>query len=270
MKKVLTIAGSDSGAGAGVQADLKVFAARGVYGTCAITALTAQNTLGVDAIKVIDPDFVAKQIDSVMQDIGADIWKTGMLVNEKIINIVIKKAKEYKIEKIIVDPVMISTNGNYLLEYDANKALINNLIPKSYLLTPNSIETEVITQIKINNVNDAEKAAKKIYHMGAKNVLVKGGHIPDENNAIDILYNGKDIIKISSPRIKSMNTHGTGCSYASSIAAEIAKGNDLETSIRISKEYITNAIIFAKDFRIGSGHGPLNLFFQHTIKKNPK
>ncbi|MBY9006013.1 MAG: bifunctional hydroxymethylpyrimidine kinase/phosphomethylpyrimidine kinase [Candidatus Lokiarchaeota archaeon] len=262
MKKVLTIAGSDSGCGAGIQADLKVFAARGVYGICAITALTAQNTLGIDGIEVVNSNFVAKQIDSVMRDISADVWKTGMLANKRIINVVIDKVKEYNIEKLIIDPVMIAKSGDFLLKEESIDTLINNLIPLAYLITPNSYEAEAISKIKINNLNNAKEAAKKIYNMGAKNVLVKGGHIPNIKDAIDILYNGEEIIIISSPRIKSKNTHGTGCTYASSIAAEIAKGKDIESAIRISKEYITNAIISAKNLKIGNGHGPLDHFFQ--------
>ena len=262
---MLTIAGSDSGGGAGIQADLKTFAARGVYGMSAITAITAQNTLGVDAIYMIDANFVAKQIDSVMNDFGADAWKTGMLVNDEIIKIVSKKVVEYNIEKLIVDPVMVAKGGDLLLRKEANYALIENLIPLAYIITPNHHEAEVITNMKINNLIDAEDGAKLIYKMGAKNVLIKGGHIPNIKDAIDILYDGKDITQIKAPRIETKNTHGTGCTYASSIAAEIAKGNDVKTAINISKEYLTKAILSAKNLELGKGHGPLNHFSHFSL-----
>jgi len=261
IKKVLTIAGSDSGGGAGIQADLKSFAARGVYGTCAITALTAQNTLSVDGIFIIRADFVGKQIDSVMNDIGADAWKTGMLVNDEIIKVVSEKTIEYNMEKLIIDPVMVAKSGDFLLQKEAINALKTKLIPLAYIITPNHHEAEVITKKKINNLIDTEKAAKLIYNMGAKNVLIKGGHIPHIKDAIDILYDGNEISQISAERIDTKNTHGTGCTYASLIAAEIAKGKSVKSAVHNAKIYLTDAILSAKNLKIGKGHGPLNHFF---------
>lgn len=261
MKKVLTIAGSDSGGGAGIQADLKSFAARGVYGMSAITALTAQNTIGVQAIFEISADFVAKQIDSVMSDIGADAWKTGMLSNAEIIHVVVNKTKQYNIQKLIVDPVMVAKSGDSLLRTEAQEALIKQLLPLSYILTPNHHEAEVLTGEEIKNLKEAEQAAIQIHKMGAANVVVKGGHIPGISEAIDVLYDGKKITHISAPRLDTENTHGTGCTYASSIAAEIAKGKDFIEAVRIAKEYITEAIRSAIHLGIGNGHGPLNHFF---------
>jgi hydroxymethylpyrimidine/phosphomethylpyrimidine kinase len=260
MEKVLTIAGSDSGGGAGIQADLKAFAARGVYGMSAITALTAQNTKGVQGIFEIDAEFVGKQIDSVMNDIGADAWKTGMLANTEIIEIVAEKCQKYSVQNFIVDPVMVSRSGDSLLKKSAQETLINELIPLAYVLTPNHYEAEVIIDQKINNLNDAKKAAKKIHEIGAQNVVVKGGHIPGIKDAIDVLFDGTSITEIKSPRIKTQNTHGTGCTYASTIAAEIAKGNDVIKSVQIAKNYLTTLLRSSVNFEIGAGHGPLNHF----------
>ncbi|TFF63680.1 MAG: bifunctional hydroxymethylpyrimidine kinase/phosphomethylpyrimidine kinase [Promethearchaeota archaeon] len=261
MKKVLTIAGSDSGGGAGIQADLKAFAARGVYGMTAITSLTAQNTIGVQGIFDITPDFVAQQIDSVMNDLGADAWKTGMLSNAEIIGIVVNKTKEYEMDKLIVDPVMVAKSGDPLLQRDARDILIEKLLPLSFIITPNRYEAEVLINSPIKNLKDAESAAIKIYEMGAKNVIVKGGHIPEISRAIDILYDGKEIVQVSASRIETKNTHGTGCTYASSIAAEIAKGNDFVKAVKIAKKYLTQAIKEGSKWNIGKGHGPLNHFF---------
>ncbi|TXT63924.1 MAG: Hydroxymethylpyrimidine/phosphomethylpyrimidine kinase [Promethearchaeota archaeon] len=227
----------------------------------AITALTAQNTLGVQGIFEVSPEFVAQQIDSVMSDIGADAWKTGMLSNAEIISVVVNKTKEYKMEKLVVDPVMVAKGGDSLLQKQAQIILINKLLPLSFIITPNHHEAEVLTGLKINNLDDAEKAAMKIHEMGAENIIIKGGHIPTISDAIDVLYDGNQIIHISSPRIDTKNTHGTGCTYASSIAAEVAKGNDFVNAVKIAKKYITKAIRNAVDLHIGKGHGPLNHFY---------
>lgn len=228
----------------------------------AITALTAQNTIGVQGIFEVSPEFVAKQIDSVMNDIGADAWKTGMLSNAKIISIVADKTKEYKIEKLVVDPVMVAKSGDSLLRKEAQETLIYELLPLSYIITPNHHEAEVLTDKKINNLKNAEEAAIKIHEMGAQNVVVKGGHIPGISEAIDVLYDGQRITHISAPRIDTKNTHGTGCTYGSSIAAEVAKGNGFIKAVKIAKEYITKAIESATNLNIGKGHGPLNHFYK--------
>ncbi|MFX0027596.1 MAG: bifunctional hydroxymethylpyrimidine kinase/phosphomethylpyrimidine kinase [Candidatus Hermodarchaeota archaeon] len=258
MKKVLTIAGSDSGGGAGIQADLKTFSALGVFGMSAITALTAQNTTGVQGIYEIDPNFVGKQIDSVMSDIGADAWKTGMLANEEIIKIVADRARKYSVEFLVIDPVMVAKGGDHLLKPKASKALILELIPLACVITPNHYEAQVITDMEIKNLIDAREAAKKIHSLGAKNVVIKGGHLPDKGNAIDILYDGKIFTEFHAARIESKNTHGTGCTFASAIAAELAKDHKIKKAVHIAKAYLTAAIIKAEKLNIGKGYGPTN------------
>ena len=258
MKKVLTIAGSDSGGGAGIQADLKTFSARGVYGMSAITALTAQNTMGIQGVYEIDPSFVGKQIDSVMSDIGADAWKIGMLVNANIIRVVAERARKYNIELLVIDPVMIAKGGDPLLEPEAIKALILELIPLAFVITPNLHEAYTLTDVTIENIVDAKEAARKIYNMGAKNVIIKGGHMPIEEKSIDLLYDGRTFIEFHAPRINTKNTHGTGCTFASAIAAELAKGSDIKKAVHIAKAYLTAAIQMADDQNIGQGHGPTN------------
>ncbi len=258
MKKVLTIAGSDSGGGAGIQADLKTFSARGVYGMSAITALTAQNTMGVQRVYEMDPSFVGEQIDSVMSDIGADTWKTGMLANTEIIRIVANRARKYNIKLLVTDPVMIAKNGDHLLKPAANDALISELVPLAYVITPNHHEAQTLTKINIENLTDAREAAQEIHNQGAQNVVIKGGHLPDIQYAIDILYDGNNFTEFHAPRINTKNTHGTGCTFASAIAAELAKGNDVKSAVHIAKAYLTAAIQKADSLRIGKGHGPTN------------
>ncbi|MFX0039415.1 MAG: bifunctional hydroxymethylpyrimidine kinase/phosphomethylpyrimidine kinase [Promethearchaeota archaeon] len=268
MKKVLTIAGSDSGGGAGIQADLKTFSALGVFGMSAITALTAQNTIGVQGIFEIDPEFVGKQIDSVMNDIGADAWKTGMLSNAEIIQIVADRASFYNIELLIVDPVMVAKSGHSLLNSKANSTLILKLIPIAYLITPNLHEAQILTDMEINNKNDVQESAIKIFEMGAKNVVIKGGHLHEVNESIDTLYDGRKFIEFRSPRIKTNNTHGTGCTFASAIAAELAKGKDVKNAVHIAKAYLTTAIQRADNLLIGKGYGPTDHSQGNEVKPN--
>jgi len=260
MKTVLTIAGSDSSGGAGIQADIKTFFARGVYGMSAITALTAQNTVGVQGIFDISSNFVALEIDSLMSDIEARIWKTGMLTNKKIINIVIKKITQYKIRRLVLDPVMITKSGDKLLKKSAYNELINKLIPLAYVITPNKFEAEILSGIKINNLKDVKKAAYKIYLLGAKNVIIKGGHLNNYSYSKDTLFDGKEYFFYSSKRIITTSTHGTGCTFASAIAAELAKKDDLKKAISIAKIYITKTIKAGKKLNLGRGSGPLNHF----------
>lgn len=259
MKKVLTIAGSDSGGGAGIQADLKTFSARGVFGMSAITALTAQNTLGVQGVYEIDATFVESQIDSVMKDIGADMWKTGMLANKHIVETVAKCARKYEVP-IVVDPVMLARGGDPLLKLNAVETYKTKLFPLTFILTPNRKEAEFISGELIEDLEDTKQVAKIIHKFGPRNVLIKGGHINTENEAIDVLYDGKEFTEFHSKRINTKNTHGTGCTYASAIAAEIAKGNDVKHAIHIAKAYITAAIMKADELQIGKGHGPTNHF----------
>jgi len=266
MKKVLTIAGSDSGGGAGIQADLKSFSARGVFGMSVITALTAQNTIGVQGVFEVDPTFVGKQIDSVMTDIGADAWKTGMLSNAEIIKVVANRASHYNVKLLIVDPVMVAKSGDQLLQAEANSTLISQLVPLAYVITPNLHEAHALTGIEIKNINDAQESAVKIYEMGAKNVVVKGGHLPNVNDSIDVLYDGKKFTEFRVPRINTTNTHGTGCTFASALAAELAKGNNIKNAVHIAKAYLTHAIQRADDLHIGKGHGPTDHSLGSEVK----
>ncbi|MEA3377868.1 MAG: bifunctional hydroxymethylpyrimidine kinase/phosphomethylpyrimidine kinase [Chloroflexota bacterium] len=265
MKKVLTIAGSDSGGGAGMQADLKAFAARGVYGMSALTAITAQNTVGVQGVFELPADFVGQQIDSVMSDIGADAWKTGMLSNGEIIQVLADRARRYEIACLVVDPVMVAKSGDALLHREAREALIEELVPLSFVITPNHYEAEVLTGLQIETVADMREAAKAIHGMGARNAVVKGGHLPGSSGAIDVLYDGQEITEFEAPRVDTPNTHGTGCTYASSIAAELAKGHPVREAVGTAKAYLTAALQAAVDLEIGQGHGPLNHFLGRQV-----
>ena len=253
--KILTIAGSDSGGGAGIQADLKTFAATGSYGASVITAVTAQNTIGVQGIQEINIDLIAQQIDSVCQDIQPSTVKTGMLFSNEIINLVSDKSLEYSWRYLIVDPVIVSTSGHKLLQDEAVNSYIEKLLPISYLTTPNRFEAEYLTGIRINDLDSMAEAAKIIYSHGVKNVIIKGGHL-DNKKATDILYDGNIFLDISLDRINSVNTHGTGCSFSSAIASFIAHGNDLDEAFRLAKNYVWKGI--KKSYSIGQGNGPIN------------
>jgi len=250
----LTIAGSDSGGGAGIQADLKTFQAFSVFGVSAITSITSQNTVGVRSVQDIDPDIVGDQIDMIMEDMGCNAAKTGMVSNIKIIETIAGRVKKYNIDKLVIDPVMVSKSGDRLLKKEAENILIKKLLPLSYLITPNVHEAEIISGIKISGIEDAKKAAKKIADLGVYNILMKGGHLK-EDKAIDILYSDKKYTVIESERIDSQNTHGTGCTLSSAITAALAQDNNLVDAVHIAKEYVTRAIKNAPD--IGKGFGPL-------------
>ncbi|MBD3179228.1 MAG: bifunctional hydroxymethylpyrimidine kinase/phosphomethylpyrimidine kinase [Candidatus Latescibacteria bacterium] len=250
----MTVAGSDSGGGAGVQADLKTFQAFNVFGVSALTSITSQNTNGVRSIQDISPDIVADQIDMIMEDMGCDAAKTGMVSSEEIIEIIAGRVEKHKIEKLVVDPVMVAKSGDRLLKKEAEKTLIDKLIPLSFLVTPNAEEAGIIAGMKIGSVETAREAAAKIASMGAGGVLVKGGHL-EEDRAVDILYNDGKYTLFESEWFDSKNTHGTGCTLSSAITASLARGENLENSVRIAKDYISRAIENAPD--IGKGHGPL-------------
>lgn len=256
--RVLTIAGSDSGGGAGIQADLKAFAAHRVHGSSAITAVTAQNTLSVTDALAMPPSLVANQIDAVIADIGADAVKTGMLPNAAVINVVADKAREHRVSALVVDPVMVTSGGDRLLEDDAVSAAIEALLPLALLVTPNTREAAVLTGGEVRTLDDMRRAAKTLaQETGARNVLVKGGHL--DGPATDVLYDGADFTEFTAPRIHTTSNHGTGCTLASSIAANLALGASLPDAVAKSKEYVTNAIRSAVP--IGGGHGPLNHFY---------
>jgi hydroxymethylpyrimidine/phosphomethylpyrimidine kinase len=254
MKRILTIAGSDSGGGAGIQADLKAITLLGGYGMSVITALTAQNTVGVQAIHEVPASFVEKQIDSVLSDIGVDAVKTGMLANEEIIEVVAKKIKQYKVGKVVVDPVMISKSGASLLRMDAQEALIKKMIPLAWVVTPNLMEASALTGIKVCSLEGMKKAAYQIYKLGAKHVVVKGGHL--KGMAIDLLYDGKNFSEMGGARIDTKNTHGTGCTFASAIATLLARGEPISEAVKKAKRFINIAI--QASLNLGKGTGPTN------------
>ena len=254
--RVLTIAGSDSGGGAGIQADLKTFCAFGVYGMSVITAATAQNTLRVNGVEPLSPDFVSLQFESILSDIGVDAVKTGMLFSADIIDRVAQKLKENKILHVVVDPVMVAKGGDRLLQASAVEMLKNYLIPQASLVTPNIPEAEVLAEMTIETNSHVMEAALKIHKLGCKAVLIKGGHLPGD--ATDVLFDGDHFWSFEEKRIDSRNTHGTGCTYSSAIAANLAKGHSLKEAVTISKAFITEAIRQA--FNLGKGHGPLNHF----------
>ena len=262
--KVLTIAGSDSGGGAGIQADIKTITALGGYATTVITALTAQNTLGVQSIFEIPASFVGQQIDAIVTDIGTDAVKTGMLLNKGIVDVVSLKIKEHNIKHVVVDPVMISKNKKRLLSADAVNALTSKLFPLSLVVTPNVPEAEYISGINIKTPSDAEKAAKYIHQLGPAYVLIKGGHagkswdMKNEGKVVDILYDGKSFEYIEGEYIPTKNTHGTGCTYASAIATCLAKGFGLKEAVVQAKEFVTASI--RKSFNPGKGYGTLDQF----------
>ena len=258
MKRALTIAGSDSGGGAGIQADLKTFAARGVFGMSAITALTAQNTLGVQGVFEIPPEFVALQIDAVVTDIGVDAVKTGMLSSAAIIAAIAAKIKEHHLSPLVVDPVMVAKGGDHLLRDDARQALIEDLLPLATVVTPNLHEAHVLCGFEIQNLEEMRRAAQVIYGFGAGNVVVKGGHLPAESDAIDLLYDGHSFLEFRAARIHTHNDHGTGCTFASAIAAELAKDHPVADAVRIAKEYLTGVLRASASLQTGHGHGPMN------------
>lgn len=258
--RALTIAGSDSGGGAGIQADLKTFTALRVFGMSAITSVTAQNTNSVLGINNLSPEFIELQIDAVVKDIGVDAVKIGMLSTKEIINSVATKIKEYGLKNIVLDPVMVAKGGESLLNPDAEETLVQELLPHATVLTPNIPEAEVISGLKILSVDDMKTAAQKIRTFGPDNVLLKGGHLDKSIDAVDILYDGTDFFEFKTLRIDTKNTHGTGCTYSAAICAGLAKGFSILEAVKEAKNYVTFAI--ENSFDIGKGHGPLNHFWK--------
>jgi hydroxymethylpyrimidine/phosphomethylpyrimidine kinase len=252
---VLTIAGSDPSGGAGIQADLKTYAALGVYGMAALTALTSQNTREVTGIHEVPADFVALQIDTVFADVTPDAVKTGMLATADIIRVVAGKAREHGFRNLVVDPVMVAKSGDRLLRDDAVNALREDLIPIAHVLTPNLPEAGDILGRPVRNVNEMRDAAREIHALGAANVVVKGGHLPGDS-VTDILFDGADFQEFTSERVQTKNTHGTGCTLASAIAAYLARGETIPEAVRQAREYLTQALRHAYD--VGHGHGPVH------------
>jgi hydroxymethylpyrimidine/phosphomethylpyrimidine kinase len=259
MFRALTIAGSDTCGGAGIQADLKAFSANGVYGMSVITAVTAQNTMGVFGIQDISPEMIESQIDIIFDDIRVDAIKIGMVSKIESIKAISKSLRKIdRLPVIVLDPVMISKSGFNLLSRDAKDTLVKELFPLATLITPNLPEAEEILGIKIETLDDMKEAALKLKELGPKAVLVKGGHL--EGEATDLLFDGKDFVVFQQERINTTHTHGTGCTLSSTIAANLAKNMDIEEAVRSGKKYITCAI--KHGFELGKGVGPTNHFYE--------
>jgi hydroxymethylpyrimidine/phosphomethylpyrimidine kinase len=250
----MTIAGSDPSGGAGLQADLKTFHQFGVYGTSVVTLLTVQNTISVDDVRQLDPDFVVAQLHAVLSDIPPHAAKTGALGNGKLTAAVAECARQFSFP-LIVDPVMISKHGARLMDEDAIAVLREELLPCAYLVTPNLPEAEVLTDMKVGDVSAMEVAARKIADLGVENVLIKGGHLPHQ--AVDVLWSGGRLHHVEAERVESRNTHGTGCVYSAAITAQVASGNSLLDSVHQAKRFITEAIKTSPG--LGKGCGPVNL-----------
>jgi hydroxymethylpyrimidine/phosphomethylpyrimidine kinase len=258
MRIALTIAGSDSSGGAGIQADLKSFAAQGVFGASVLTALTAQNTLGVQSVHEVPPEFIAAQIDAVCADFDVHGAKTGMLASPEIVHVVAQKVQEWNLGNLVVDPVMVAKSGSVLLAAPAIAALRQELLPLALVVTPNIPEAGVLCgrHLEAESDEDLQAAAREIFQMGPRYVLLKGGH--RQGDATDILFDGRTFETFSAPRIETTHTHGTGCTLSAAIAALLAKNHSVPEAVQLAKTYITAAIAQAPG--IGKGHGPLQHF----------
>ena len=254
----MTIAGSDSGGGAGIQADLKTFSALGVYGASTLTAITAQNTVAVTAVHELPTDVIAAQIDAVITDIGVDAVKTGMLSSVAIVEVVAQELKRHGITNLVVDPVMVAKSGDALLRQEAVDSLRTRLLPLAAVVTPNIPEAETLTGREIVSDEDMRRAAEEIVAMGARAVVVKGGH--RDGPATDLYYDGSRFQEFSAPRFDTVNTHGTGCTFASAVAAGLAQGKDVIDAVAQAKEYVTGAI--RNSYPLGQGHGPVHHFYR--------
>jgi len=263
MRTALTIAGSDSGGGAGIQADLKTFAAMGVYGTSAVTAVTAQNTLGVTAWEPVSTELVIAQIEAIAGDLPPDAVKTGMLATVAIVEAVAAAIEGLELPNLVVDPVMIAKGGDRLLREDAVSAIKAHLLPLAEVLTPNIPEAEVLAGVRIATMDDMRSAGRRIRAMGPRVVVVKGGHLGREvsgDQVIDVVCAADGEFELRGPRIETRHTHGTGCTFASATAAQLARGVDVETALKTAREYLEGAIRQAPG--LGAGHGPLNHFWR--------
>jgi len=261
--RALTIAGSDSGGGAGIEADLKTFTALRVYGMAALTSITAQNTVAVTGVHDVPPTMVAAQIDAVAQDIGVDAAKTGMLSSAAIVETVADALRRNEIPNVVVDPVMVAKSGARLLEAGASKALVRLLFPLARLVTPNIPEVEALAGARIRTGGDVAQAARALHALGPQYVLIKGGHLEDEQ-AVDYLFDGRGVQAFAAPRIDTNNTHGTGCTLSAAVVAGLARGLSVPNAVQAAKEYVTEALKHA--LALGHGHGPLNHFW--AIERN--
>ncbi|BCL36392.1 bifunctional hydroxymethylpyrimidine kinase/phosphomethylpyrimidine kinase [Nostoc sp. MS1] len=257
----LTIAGSDSGGGAGIQADLRTFAFHCVHGTSAITCVTAQNTLGVARVDAMPPEAVAAQIQAVVEDIGVQAAKTGMLLNQEIIATVAQQVEALGIENLVVDPVMVSRTGAQLIDEDAVKTLRQQLIPLAAIITPNKYEAQILSGFPINSLDDMRAAAQFIHrNLKVKAVLVKGGGMQGNARGVDIWFDGQNLETLTTQQVDTKNTHGTGCTLSAAIASNLAKGQDLRQAVKQAKQYVTTALTYS--LNIGQGQGPVGHFFQ--------
>ena len=271
--RVLTIAGSDSGGGAGIQADLKTFAALGCYGMSAITALTAQNTLGVQGIHAVPPAFLKAQIQSVVEDIGVDALKIGMLHEPAVVEVVAWAIDHYKLTRVVLDPVMVATSGDRLMASETVQVLVRELFPRASVITPNLDEAALLLGHEITDADALNQAAQDLLAMGAKAVLLKGGHLAGDE-VVDLLVQAHGPSRrLASPRIASQNVHGTGCTLSSAMAAYMALGHDLSESVALARTFILGAIAHGANVQTGHGHGPLNHGFSpvplHRITNPP-
>jgi hydroxymethylpyrimidine/phosphomethylpyrimidine kinase len=261
----MTIAGSDSGGGAGIQADLRTFAFHCVHGTSALTCVTAQNTLGVMRVDAMPAEAVTAQIEAVVRDIGVDAVKTGMLLNREIMAAVDQQVKALGIGNLVVDPVMVSRSGDRLIDDGAIAFLRDNLIPLAAVVTPNRFEAEILSGREIVSLDDMRSAAQEIYRSGAKAVLVKGGGMSGDLRGIDVWFDGTRLDVLKTETVDTGNTHGTGCTLSAAIAANLALGKDLFSSVTLAKDYVTTALKYALD--IGEGQGPVGHFFPLLLKE---
>ena len=258
MHIALTIAGSDSGGGAGIQADLKTFHQLGVFGTSAITAITAQNTVGVTAWEPVSVELVRKQIEAVATDLSPGATKSGMLATREIISVVAQEIRRFNLQNYVLDPVMVATSGDLLIEKDAVSAIVSELIPLATVITPNADEATVLTDIKIESAGDMRRAAERLVEMGARAVLLKGGHVRTRaGEVVDLLFDG-EFSEFTHPRVETTSTQGTGCTLSAAIAANLALGSTLHDAVARSIDFVHEAIATAP--KLGSGHGPLNHF----------
>ncbi|AFZ59890.1 bifunctional hydroxymethylpyrimidine kinase/phosphomethylpyrimidine kinase [Anabaena cylindrica FACHB-243] len=256
----LTIAGSDSGGGAGIQSDLRTFAFHCVHGTSAITCITAQNTLGVSRVDAMPSEAVVAQIQAVVEDIGVQAAKTGMLLNQEIISAVAQQVTAYKINNLVVDPVMVSRTGAQLIDDDAVQTLSHELIPQAIIITPNRYESQILSGLQIDSLEDMQAAAQIIHQkLGNKAVLVKGGGMSGNLRGVDIWFDGEKLETLTTQLVETKNTHGTGCTLSAAIAANLALGKDLWTAVQQAKQYVTTALTYSLD--IGTGQGPVGHFF---------
>lgn len=266
--RVLTIAGSDSGGGAGIQADIKAISATGSYAASAITAITVQNTVGVEAVHPVPVEILSGQISAVISDIGVDAVKIGMLHSPEVVRAVRDRLVEFGVKNIVLDPVMVATSGHRLIEDSAIEVLVSELVPMARVITPNVPEAEILAGEKINSQADLPSIARKLSCGGKVSVLMKAGHLT-EDELVDVFYNAEEdhCIELKSKRLFTPNTHGTGCTLSSAFASFLAQGYSLDDAARAAKDYITNAIASGAEYEIGHGHGPVNHFFKRQIQE---